>query len=896
MFFGLVDVSKAQSESRIIQLGDDVSTLSIGKNLRYFTDSTQSKYDILAVSDSAFDSRFVQSDESRLNFGFSDNAYWLKFTLSNNSIYDDWELEISYASLDYVDLYQQDYEGNWQSVKIGDRVEMSKRPVKFRHFIFPLNLTQKETKTYFVRVKTEGSTAIPITISRSAEVFQSQTGWELYYGIFYGLMLVMMIYNLFIYSSLRDYNYLLYSITIFFAVLYVSTLHGHTFQYLWGEYPAFQNQVHLFSIFGWMISILAFSISFLRIRKRAIKLYYYYLALIVVFVLSILAIPFSSYSMLIRFGSFMVLIVSLSVIGGGLHFASEGKKTAQFFVIAWTMYMIGNTIMALRAMGILPDNKFTGHALEIGAAMEVILISLALAERYKKIRQQKNVAESEAKRLLEQSNKELESKVFERTKELELQKEEVLTNNEELRQQQEEVSAQRDYIGLKNREMSKQKDKLEKAYMNVKILTEIGQKLTSLLDLTSIVEQTYGSVNRLMDASGFGIGVLDEDKKKIMFKGYMEKGEVLPTHFSEYNPERDLSSWCIERNAEILITDVYQDYEKYIQTQDIQSIEGDLPLSLIYLPLKVKGEMLGVITVQSFTKDAYTPEDVTILRSLGSYVSIAINNSETYYEVKNTRDELGSKNRRIMDSLRYAETIQHSILPTNETISKYVNDHFVLFSPKDVVSGDFYWFTRMAGKLFFAVVDCTGHGVPGAFMSLIGHDLLDTIVNQQNVLDPAGILELMNIGVITTFQQEKQLNSDGMDISLCSIETLESGEFKITYAGAKRPLFYIESGKFKKLKGTRKSVGGFQKKDGSSFQNEELILNKEDIIYLTSDGFVDQNSPSRKKYGTGKLKKQLISISSLNMEKQKSHLLEELSLHQQEEPQRDDITIMGIRL
>ncbi len=886
----------AQSGSRVIQLGDDTSTLSIGKRLRYFVDSIGGKYDVSMVSDSGFDSKFIQSDESRLNFGFSDNAYWLKFTLKNTSMYDDWKLEISYASLDYVDLYQQDYEGNWQSVKIGDRVKMSERPIKFRHFIFPLNLTQNETKTYFVRVKTEGSTAIPITVSRSAEVFQSQTGWELYYGIFYGLMLVMMIYNLFIYYSLRDSNYLLYSITIFFAILYVSTLHGHTAQYLWGNYPNFQNQVHLFSIFGWIISILTFSISFLKIRKRATKLYYYYLTLIGIFIFSILLIPFSSYSLLIRFGSFMVLIVCLSVIGGGLHFASEGKKTAQFFVIAWAMYMIGNTIMALRAMGILPDNKFTGHALEIGAAMEVILISFALAERYKRIREQKKIAEQEAKMLLEQSNKELESKVFERTKELELQKEEVLSNNEELRQQQEEVSAQRDYIGLKNREMSKQKDKLEKAYMNVKILAEIGQKLTSLLDLSSIVEQTYGSVNRLMDASGFGIGVLDENKKSIMFKGYMEKGEVLPTHFSEYDPERDLASWAIERNSEILITDLYQDYEKYIQSQDIKSIEGDLPLSLIYLPLKVKGAMLGVITVQSFAKDAYTPEDVTILRSLASYVSIAINNSESYYEVKSTRDELENKNRRIMDSLRYAETIQHSILPTNDTISEYVSDHFVLFSPKDVVSGDFYWFTRMAGKLFFAVVDCTGHGVPGAFMSLIGHDLLDTIVNQQNVLDPSAILELVNISVISTFQQEKQLNSDGMDISLCSIEPLEPGAFKVTYAGAKRPLFYIKSGEFNKIKGINKSVGGFQKKKNTSFQNEELFLSEGDILYLTSDGFVDQNSPKRKKYGTGRLKKQLSSISSLSMEKQKSHLLKELSSHQQEEPQRDDITIMGIRL
>ncbi|MFT5915732.1 MAG: ligand-binding sensor domain-containing protein [Flammeovirgaceae bacterium] len=489
----------------------------------------------------------------------------------------------------------------------------------------------------------------------------------------------------------------------------------------------------------------------------------------------------------------------------------------------------------------------------------------------------------------------LEEQVSERTAELQMKQEEIMTQNQELHQQQEEILTQRDNIEKKNEALLSQKDEIQKSHKNIQILTDIGQEITAVLDLPTIIMKTYESVNELMDASGFGIGIYDEKEGTITFKGYIEKGLVLPTHKNKFDPENDLGSWSIKNRKEVFINDLETEYQNYLYGKEVDVSEGEVPQSVIYLPLILQGRDIGAITVQSFDKDTYTEQDVTLLRSLATYVSIAVDNAETYREVKKSNEVIKAKNKDIMDSLRYAETIQKSVLPTKKTINDFVQDHFVIFKPKDVVSGDFYWFREVDGRVFCAVVDCTGHGVPGAFMSLIGNELLETIITREKVFNPAEVLELMNEGVRSTLQQDKQLNSDGMDVALCMIEQNENS-VKVTFAGAKRPIFYTENGVFKEEKGDRKSVGGWQKKNTPKFKNIELELAKNDIIYLTSDGFVDQNSLGGKKYGTKKLRSVLKEICKLDINTQEDFLRNELHTHQQTQSQRDDISIFGVKI
>lgn len=265
-------------------------------------------------------------------------------------------------------------------------------------------------------------------------------------------------------------------------------------------------------------------------------------------------------------------------------------------------------------------------------------------------------------------------------------------------------------------------------------------------------------------------------------------------------------------------------------------------------------------------------------------------------------DKISMQNFKIISSIKYAETIQTTILPPKKTLVKYF-DSFVLYKPKDIVSGDFYWHTLLKNnnseKHIIAVVDCTGHGVPGAFMSMIGNRLLNEIVKEKGIDKPSIILEQMNEMVISALRQQESENNDGMDIALCSIEQNNNSGAKIVFSGAKRPLhvFHKQTGELSTIKGTRKSVGGKQGMiNKEKYADQELSLEKGDAIYLSSDGLFDQPSPARKRYGTSRFCKQITTIGANFMDDQLETIETSLAEFQQKEEQRDDITVLGIRI
>jgi PAS domain S-box-containing protein len=259
--------------------------------------------------------------------------------------------------------------------------------------------------------------------------------------------------------------------------------------------------------------------------------------------------------------------------------------------------------------------------------------------------------------------------------------------------------------------------------------------------------------------------------------------------------------------------------------------------------------------------------------------------------------EIESKNQLITASIQYAKNIQRAILPSEEVIKQTVNDFFAVFLPKDIVSGDFYWFSHIEDKTFFAAVDCTGHGVPGAFMSIIGNTLLNEIVNVQKIFDTAKILELLHMGVRSKLRQAESSNNDGMDIAICMLEnTQKTDQIKIHFSGAKRPFYYWENNTLKELKGDRKAIGGWQQEIHRTFTKQELFLKKGDSIYLLSDGLMDNPNPKRKKFGTQYFEKLIRENAQKSLNQQKLVLLEAIASHQQSAEQRDDITVLGIKI
>ncbi|NJO00716.1 MAG: SpoIIE family protein phosphatase [Bacteroidia bacterium] len=257
--------------------------------------------------------------------------------------------------------------------------------------------------------------------------------------------------------------------------------------------------------------------------------------------------------------------------------------------------------------------------------------------------------------------------------------------------------------------------------------------------------------------------------------------------------------------------------------------------------------------------------------------------------------EIESKNQLITASIQYAQNIQRAILPSEERIKQYVQDLFVVYLPKDIVSGDFYWFSHIDGKTFIAAVDCTGHGVPGAFMSIIGNTLLNEIVNVQKIFDPNIILEMLHQGVRTKLRQDESSNYDGMDLVMCRLE-YDLPQVKICFSGAKRPLYYLRQQGMDELRGDRKSIGGWQKEVHRTFEQQEIVLSQGDYLYLTTDGLVDNPNGRRKKFGVKRFKQIVCDNVSLPLNQVKLALLDALIDHQQGAEQRDDITVLGIKL
>ncbi|MBS1653179.1 MAG: SpoIIE family protein phosphatase [Bacteroidetes bacterium] len=263
------------------------------------------------------------------------------------------------------------------------------------------------------------------------------------------------------------------------------------------------------------------------------------------------------------------------------------------------------------------------------------------------------------------------------------------------------------------------------------------------------------------------------------------------------------------------------------------------------------------------------------------------------------------KNIETEQSIQYAKRIQHAILPTNDEIDVYLKDYFILYKPKDIVSGDFYFFSDQHaddkngnGNVMFAVVDCTGHGVPGAFMSMIGSEKLKDACSISS--HTGEILKQLNIGIKSALRQEnKDGTRDGMDICLCSIPInySKNDSFNVEYSGANRPFWLLKKNEnsITEIKATKQAIGGLTPAN-QEFEQNKIPIQKGDIIYLTSDGFADQfGGPDKKKLMSKRFKEILISIRHMPMSEQYDYLIKYINNWGADTEQTDDILVFGLK-
>jgi len=716
LFFSAIGL---QAQQPIFEMNENTDYANISRYISVFQDSSKlmSLKQVLALEDSHF--KPITTDDP--NFGFKKNNFWLKFQVSNKSTKTKYRyLELDYPLMDKLEVFSQDAQGNWVNTQktIGDKVPFKERTIFYRNPVFNIEVAPQETRTYFIKIDTESSVQFPAILYNESRLSRHITNTEILFGIFYGILLIMAIYNLVLYFAVRNVSYLYYFIyTIFYGLAQLS-LNGHSFQHLWPNALWWANAVVPISLCLAGAGAILFMIYFLNTDKyipRFGKVIWGLVGLFGAFALLGFVLP---YPIAIRIATASMLFIGIFELVVGIIVWRLGNRSAIYFIVSWALFLIGIVIVALIAAGIVPNNPYLRVSHMVGAMLQVVGLSFALADRVNSIRKEKEKAQAEAikaveenARIIMEQNEMLEQKVAERTRELQQKQEEIMVQNEELYQQREEIMAQRDFIERKNNE-----------------LTELN------------------------------------------------------THMSQ--------------------------------------------------------------------------------------------------------------------SIQYASSIQKAILPNETEIQANVKDFFVLYLPKDVVSGDFYWYSKIGNKQFFAAVDCTGHGVPGAFMSMIGNTLLNKIINENKIFDPATILEKLNEGVITSLRQKETGNNDGMDVCLCCLEEIVPDEsYHLSFAGARRPLFVHSNNQIFELKGSRNHIGG----SGiglhqSSFETETYQLQRGDAFYLSTDGYVDNPNPKREKFGNDKFKTLLLLYGNEPMDRQKYFLWEELKSFQKDTPQRDDILVMGVRV
>lgn len=651
-----------------------------------------------------------------LNKGYTKSSYWVKFNLEIETDRE-WILHSRYHSLDTIVLYTPTESGDYAKRKLGRYLPFHKEnPTEHPSFSFHLKDLPSGENTVYMRVNTTAPLMLPFAISSENQFYLDSQDQHIYYGIFLGCIAVMLFYNLFIFISIRDINYLYYVISIFFTLALFFNAGGYSYKYLHPNLVWLNIYTVKISMGFIVIFTAMFASSFLEFRNYAPKLDKILRALPIIGAVGIVLVltgiwESATNAIITVHAPFLILV--------GVLAWKRGNNYAKFYVYAWTFYLIGGLLGVLRNIGLLPFNDLTTHAVEVGTALQVILLSLALSERYRVIKMEKEALALKNLEIQQKHTAELEGKVQQRTLDLTEANSEIIATNEEL-------NTTLDKLQTQNVEIANQKARVEK-----------------------------------------------------------------------------------------------------------------------------------------------------------------------------TSKELEKIHKNLQSSVTYAQRIQEAKLPKIEYIQKSFREAFVFFQPKDVVSGDFYWFGKSGSKKIIAIADCTGHGVPGAFMSMIGSEQLSKIVLQNKITQPGEILSFLHSGIRDTLRQSETSNNDGMDIGIC---TIDSKAKTLTFSGAKNNLVYFQNGELHKIKGNRFSVGGVQKKLAPNYEQRTVDISTETTFYLFSDGFQDQfGGAEGRKFMAKSLEKLLLQIHQKPSAMQAELLGKSLSewmnpTDRPKEKQIDDILLAGIRI
>jgi len=679
-------------------------------------------------------SEFKSLDHPIPNLDFTTSRFWVKFSITNQTANPQFIVDVARPITNKVNFYQVRGEIIENAFKSGDDYPESIKTIPHRKNLFPVYIETGETKDFIIELESDGEVlTLLMKIYDKISFFEIDYAYQFAHGFYFGILLLVVIIYFFFFVLLRDKSFLYYITYVFWLGVLQFSLDGYTFQYFASSGGYIANHMLLFSASMTILFLLLFAESFLHLKDNRPKLrkifrYTFAFALIAMLLSFIPGVIYQICYPLINVTSLLSVILVLVAI---FRLKAKGISVDNYFTLAFTILIIGAIIFILGNFNIVGNAEISQNALKISSALEVIILSISMSNKYRILQREKEAAQADAYKNLEEKN-----------------------------------------------EMMDQ--------INVKL--EIQVK---------------------------------------------------------------------ERTAKI----------------------------------------------------------------------------------EHQNEQLAEINAEILSSIKYAKRIQQAILPAKEQVKELLDEYFVFYRPKDVVSGDFYFIegtnvtnAEKTPVVLFAAVDCTGHGVPGAFMSIVGNNYLTQTLTAPSVNSPAQALDFLNKGVVKALRQDiSQKGSggsvrDGMDIALCA---LDKSKKILHFSGAKNPVYIIRKAKGEnqdvfgksesdknpmkwdddniylfEIKGDKQPIGAYMDEDLIPFTDHEFQLEEGDMVYVFTDGFADQFGGTHLPGSTGKAKKYtykryknfLMSISQKTAEEQQKLLRNEFVEWKGSVEQLDDVLVIGVRI
>jgi len=453
-------------------------------------------------------------------------------------------------------------------------------------------------------------------------------------------------------------------------------------------------------------------------------------------------------------------------------------------------------------------------------------------------------------------------------------------------------------------------------------LLKISEEAHTTANIEEFVASIHGILADLVIATNFFIGLYDESAGKYFFPYFEDEFDKIETTGVSFVYDEslevtlyDLSGTLTDyvRRTGLPVRFPNEDLNKLYESGEI-TLFGSQSTSWLGVPLKLSGKTVGVMAVQCYDiKDAYSLKDEELLVFVSDHIARAIENVRAEEKIRKQHQLVLQQKQAITDSISYARRIQKAVLPSKTYLDNNLSGYFTIFKPKDIISGDFYWVREIEGYSVIIVADCTGHGVPGALMSMLGVTILNEQFRTFGIRQPGVILGHLRTNVKEILAQEGTVDEqrDGMDMAIAIIDRDKQ---ELQYAGANIPLYLIrekkqqreevrdlnlslENDEFKlyRLKPDKQPIGvHWEEKD---FTSQIISLYDGDSIYMFTDGFADQfGGKNRKKYKSRRLKKLLLSVHEESMWDQKNIIEEAFENWRGNHEQIDDVCAMGVKI